>query len=68
MKDCGMKNYNFFDVTLCSILKVNQHFIGTCQLNLQGWGVSQALLAACFKLVSCLAYTSTLKMEADMFF
>jgi hypothetical protein len=48
-----VKSFIFWDITPCSPLKVDyvreEHF---------------ALLAACFMLVSCLAYSSTLKMEA----
>jgi hypothetical protein len=47
-----------WDITSCSPLKVNQHFGRTWCLHLQ------ALLATCFKLVSCSAYSWTLKMEA----
>jgi hypothetical protein len=32
----------FWDITPCSPLKVNQHFRGTCRLNLQGRWISQA--------------------------
>jgi hypothetical protein len=53
----------FCDITLCSPLKVNRRFGETCPLYLQGRRKSQArnqsLLTA-----SCLAYLSTLKMEA----
>jgi hypothetical protein len=45
-----MKSYFFCYVTLCNPLKVNRR--------------SRALLATCFMLVSCLSYSSTLKMEA----
>jgi hypothetical protein len=44
----------FWDITLCSPMKVSQRFRGTCH---------RALLATCFTLVSSLAYPSTLKME-----
>jgi hypothetical protein len=47
-----MKSSIFWNVTPCSVLlkiKLNK---------------KQALLVACFMLVSCLAYSSTLKMEA----
>jgi hypothetical protein len=43
------KSYIFRDITLCSPFKVNQHFGGT-----------YCLLATCFLLISCLAYSSTL--------
>jgi hypothetical protein len=42
-------------VTLCSPLKINRHFEGTCRLHLRG--------KLCFMLVSCLTYSSTTKME-----
>jgi hypothetical protein len=32
----------FWDITLCSLLKVNRQFGGTCYLHLQGWRVSEA--------------------------
>jgi hypothetical protein len=41
---------------MSSLLKVNQHFRGTCRL--------LPLLAACFMVVSKFVYSSTLKMEA----
>jgi hypothetical protein len=57
------------------MVKVNQCFKGTCCLYLQGWRVFQArnqheaglLLIACFILVSCLAYSSALKMEVTCY-
>jgi hypothetical protein len=56
------------DITPCSPLKANRCFGGTCRLCLQGRRMCQArnqfLLATCFMLVSRLAYTSTLKVEA----
>jgi hypothetical protein len=45
----------FWDITPHSPLRVNRHFRGTCRLH---------RLATCFSLVSCLAYSSTTKMEA----
>jgi hypothetical protein len=54
-----MKSSIFWTITLCSLVKVNQHFRGTCYLHLQGWRVSQALPAACLMLVSCATYPST---------
>jgi hypothetical protein len=53
----------------CSLLEVNQHFKGTCHLHLQVQRISQARNQPeagskhCFMLVSCLAYSSILKME-----
>jgi hypothetical protein len=46
-----VKSSVFWDITLCSPVKVNWHF-------------GDALLAAWFTLVSCLAYSLTLKIEA----
>jgi hypothetical protein len=60
-----MKNSVFLDITPSSMLKVNWHFGGICDLHHQGWTISQArnqheaLLATCFMLV--LAW---LRMEA----
>jgi hypothetical protein len=48
----------FWDIMSYSSLKVN-HFEGTYHLR-----VAEALLATCFMLVSCSAYSSTLKMKA----
>jgi hypothetical protein len=56
-----MKSTFFWDITLCSPLKVNLCFGGTCYLHFQDWRMSQA---PAFMLVSCLAYYSTLKLEA----
>jgi hypothetical protein len=54
------------------LFNVNRRFGGTCHLHLQGRSLSQernqrtesSLVAASFMLISCLAYSSTLKMEA----
>jgi hypothetical protein len=56
-----MKISIFVDITLCSPLKVNWRFGGPCRLHSQLR--SRALLATCFMLASCLAYSSILKME-----
>jgi hypothetical protein len=56
--DQEKKSSIFWDITPCSSLKFNRRFGRTCLLHFQ-W----ALLAICFT-VSCLAYFSTLKMEA----
>jgi hypothetical protein len=48
-----MKSSIFWDITPCSPLNVNRHFGGTYRL-----------LTTSFTLVTCLAYSSTLKMEA----
>jgi hypothetical protein len=55
-----IENSVFCDITPCSLLKVNRRFGGTCRLYL----LQSYRLAACFMLVSCSAYSSTLKMEA----
>jgi hypothetical protein len=61
------KSSLFWDITPCSPLKDNRRFGGTCLLHLQGWRISQARNHVClppaFTLVSCLAYSSTLKIE-----
>jgi hypothetical protein len=54
-------NAVFWDITPCSRLKVNRRFGGACRLHLQ------SLLAACFILVYCLAYSPALTMEAIYF-
>jgi hypothetical protein len=58
----------FWDITPCSQLKVNRRFGGTYRLSLQSRRICQARnqesLPHVFTLVSCLAYSSTLKMEA----
>jgi hypothetical protein len=59
-----MKSYVLWDITSCSPSKANWRFGGTCRLHLQGQRISQAL---CFMLVSCLAHSSTLKMEGACF-
>jgi hypothetical protein len=56
-----MKSCVLWDITPCSPLKVNRRLGVTCRLHIQ------ALLATCFTLVSCLACSSTLKMEATCF-
>jgi hypothetical protein len=62
-----MKSSVFWDITLCSSLKVNRPFGATCCLDLKDRRASQAefCLSPAFTLVSCLAYSSTLKMEAS---
>jgi hypothetical protein len=50
----------FWDITPYSPMKVNQDFREMYRFHLQG----RTLLSTCFTLVSCLAYFSTLKMEA----
>jgi hypothetical protein len=51
-----MKSSNFCDITQYSPLIVNRRFGGTCRLK-------ESCLPPAFKLVSCLAYSSTLKTE-----
>jgi hypothetical protein len=55
-----MKSSIFWDIVLCSLLKVNWCFGGTCCFQQQN-------IAVCFMLVSCLSYSSTLKVEAICF-
>jgi hypothetical protein len=50
-----------YDIPPCSLLKVSWHFRGTCRFHL--WDQSRGLLAICFTPVSCLVYSSALKME-----
>jgi hypothetical protein len=60
------KSSFFWGISPCRQLKVNWLFGGTCRLHLQGRRISQArnqLESRCFGLVSCLSYSSTLKME-----
>jgi hypothetical protein len=45
-------------------LNVYHRFGETCHLHLQTRRISQTHLATCFTLVSCVAYSSTLKMKA----
>jgi hypothetical protein len=64
-----MKSTIFWAIMLCSALKDNRHFVGTYCLHLQGQGISRARnqresMPPAFILVSCSAYSSTLKMEA----
>jgi hypothetical protein len=69
----NVKSSIFWGIMLCSPLKIDRRFGGTYRLFLQGRRISQrgnqnvvnvALLATCFTLLSCLSYSSTLKMEA----
>jgi hypothetical protein len=64
-----MKSYILRDITPCIPLKINRRFAVTNRLSLQHRIISQArnwvsLLATCCILISCLAYSSTMKMEA----
>jgi hypothetical protein len=63
---------SFWNITLCNTVEVNRCFREIHDLHLQGGNVSQrrnqheagSKLATCFMSVSCLAYSSTPKMEA----
>lgn len=57
-----IRSSTFWDIMLCTLVKVNRHLGVTYCLNLQDQRLSHALLAACFVLVSCLAYFLILKM------
>jgi hypothetical protein len=67
-----IKSSIFRDITPCSPLKVNRCFGVTCRLHLQGrsrWHIPPkcrlaALLTTWFRAGFCVAYSSTLKMEA----
>jgi hypothetical protein len=52
-----------FDITLCNPLKVNRRCAENCRLHLQGWTVGETKFTVCILLISCLGYSSTLKME-----
>jgi hypothetical protein len=60
-----MKSSVFWDIMLHNLVKINLHFGGRYHLHLQGW---IAHSASCFMLVSCLAYSLTLKMEVVYLF
>jgi hypothetical protein len=70
-----MKSSIFWDMTLCSPLKVNWCFRGTHRFHLQGQRIfwaryqheSRLCLAPASSLASCSAYSSTLKMEVICF-
>jgi hypothetical protein len=57
------KSSVFWDVTPCGLLKVNQRFGGTCRLHLQSRRISTCFHAGFL----CLAYSSTLNIEATCF-
>jgi hypothetical protein len=60
------KSYIFWDITPCTLMKVNCCFRGTYLLHLQGWSVCHGLKqhkADSKHSSTCLAYFSTLKME-----
>jgi hypothetical protein len=50
-------------ITLCSTLKINRRFGGTC-LHIHGRRISQAKNSSSFTLASSLAYSSILRMES----
>jgi hypothetical protein len=52
------------NTTMYIPMKVNRRFRVTYYIHLQGWKVIQARNRHCFMLVSCLAYSWNLKMEA----
>jgi hypothetical protein len=54
-----MNSYIFWDITLCSPLKVNRRFGGTCHLHLQGRRIIRVLLNTCVILVSCMVRSPT---------
>jgi hypothetical protein len=56
MFDIDRKSTIFWDITACNPLSGNRRFGGTCRFHL--------CLPSAFTLVSCSAYSSTLKMEA----
>jgi hypothetical protein len=65
-----MNSTIFWDITTCSPLKVNIRFGRSCRLHLQIRRISQVrnqktefCLLPAFTLVSCSAFSSTLKME-----
>jgi hypothetical protein len=60
------KSSVFWDLMPCSLLKVTGRLGGTCHLHVQQReaGSKQSKLATCFTVVSFLAYSWTLKMEA----
>jgi hypothetical protein len=76
LTEVAMKSYFFWNITPYCPLEVSRHFGGTDRLYLQGRKANQAdqarskqkaepvLLAACFSLVSWMAYSSTLKIGA----
>jgi hypothetical protein len=57
----------FWDITPSSPLKFNRRFRGIWRLYLQKPAWSRVLTATCFKLVSCLPYSWTLKVEATCY-
>jgi hypothetical protein len=67
-----MKSSIVWDITLCSPLKVNRRFEGTCHLHMQDRRRNQQeadkhIPPICFMLTSCLLYCFTMKMELKCF-
>jgi hypothetical protein len=62
-----LKSPTFWDITLCSPFKVNRRLGKTRRLHLQGRRTADSCLIADFTLVSCLVYSSALKMEETFF-
>jgi hypothetical protein len=69
----GYNSSIFWYIKLVSLLKLNRRIGGICCFHFQGRIISQKpaflkqiteLLATCFTLISCLAYSLTLKKEA----
>jgi hypothetical protein len=58
-----MKRSILWDIMTCCPLEVKRRFGGTSRLYLQG---RSSLLAICFMLVSCLSYSSTLKIKMTL--
>jgi hypothetical protein len=56
-----------FEITPCIPLKINRRFGETYCLHRHEAGKQAALLAKCFMLISCLAYSSTMMMEATYY-
>jgi hypothetical protein len=66
-----MKSSVLWDIRPCSPLKVNRYFGGTCRFHLQSRRISQerngreaGSKQRYFTLLSCLTYSSILKMKA----
>jgi hypothetical protein len=66
-----MKSYIFWAIMTCSSLKLNRRFGGTCCLQLQDPKINQSRhrheadsKQSFLMLISCLSYSSTLKIEA----
>jgi hypothetical protein len=59
-----MKSSIFWDITPYSSFKVNRRFGKTCSFHLQGRRIASLCLPPAFALISCVAYSSILKMEA----